>query len=166
MLLTIRNYLLAAVLLSLPAITSGQQSQPGPGGALPAGMGLTSASDVPGTTNIETLPMPHAVRPMMAPEVALAMFESHAPRQKSELKSYTDETLVMAELPESSQRGALELESSYTAPHSLRFKPIRYSGDAFVKTNVIARILQSEVDYAAKDDAERTALTAANYKFS
>jgi len=125
-------------------------------------MGLTSASDVPGTT----LPMPHAVRPMMAPEVALAMFESHAPRQKSELKSYTDETLVMAELPDSSQRGALELESSYTAPHSLSFKPIRYSGDAFVKTNVIARILQSEVDYAAKDDAERVALSAANYKFS
>lgn len=161
----IRNYLLAAFLLSMSAVTYGQQSQSGSGRALPGGMGLTSGSDVPGTTNVETLPMPRAVRPVMAPEVALQMFESHAPRQKSALKSYTDETLVMAELPDSSQRGAFELESSYIAPGRLSFKPIRYTGDAFVKTNVIARILQSEVDYAAKDDAG-AALSPTNYKFS
>ncbi len=165
MLRTIRNYLLAAVLLSIPAITNGQQPQAGSGG-LPGEMGLTAGADVPGASGGSSLPMPHALRPMMAPEVALQMFESRGPRQKSELKSYTDETLVMAELLDSSQRGAFELESSYIAPHSLSFKPIRYTGDAFVKNNVIARILQSEVDYAAKDDGGRTALSAANYKFS
>lgn len=72
----------------------------------------------------------------------------------------------MAELLDSSQRGAFELQSSYVAPHNLTFKPMRYTGDPFVKTNVIPRILQSEVDYVSKDDTSRTALTAANYKFS
>ena len=165
MLRTIRNYLLAALLVSLPAITKGQQPQAGSGG-LPGEMGLTAGADVPGASGGNSLPLPHTVRPMMAPEVALQMFESRGPRQKSELKSYTDETLVMAELLDSSQRGAFELESAYIAPHSLSFKPIRYTGDAFVKNNVIARILQSEVDYAAKDDGGRTALSRANYKFS
>jgi hypothetical protein len=159
------SYLLAALLLSIPAITSGQQAQPGLGGP-PSRMGLTAGADVPGAAGAGSLPLPHAVRPIMAPELALQMFESRGPWQKAELKSYTDQTLVMAELLDSSQRGAFELESSYVAPHNLAFKPIRYTGDPFVKTNVITRILQSEVDYVSRDDASRTALTAANYKFS
>ena len=162
---TIRNYLLAALLLCIPAITSGQQAQPRFGG-LPSRMGLTSESDVPGTSGVGSLPLSHNVRLIIAPELALQTFESRGPWQKTELQSYTDQTLVMVELLDSSQRGAFELQSSYVAPHSLIFKPLRYTGDPFVKTNVITRILQSEVDYVSKDDASRTALTAANYKFS
>ena len=52
------------------------------------------------------------------------------------------------------------------APHTLTFKPIRYTGDSFVKSNVIGHILQSEVDYVTKGDSAETALTPANYKFS
>lgn len=84
MLRTIRNYLLAALLLSIPAITNGQQPQPGSGG-LPPSMGLTSESDVPGAPSAGTLPLPHTVRPIMAPELALQMFESRSPWQKTEL---------------------------------------------------------------------------------
>ena len=94
------------------------------------------------------------------------MFELRGPWQKTALQSYTDQTLVMVELLDSSQRGAFELASSYAAPHTLTFQPIRYTGDAFVKNSVITRILQSEVDYVSKDDASRTALIPANYKFS
>jgi hypothetical protein len=158
-------YFLAALLLSIPTITSGQQPSSGSGG-LPPHMGLTSDADVPGTTNVETLPLPHVAPPVMAPELALQMFEARGPWQKAALQSYTDQTLVMAELLDSSQRGAFELESSYVAPRSLTFKPLRYTGDPFVKNNVITRVLQSEVDYVSKDDVSRTALTAANYKFS
>ena len=49
---------------------------------------------------------------------------------------------------------------------SLSFKPLSFTGDAFVKSNVIARLLQSEVDYVTKGDPEQEALTTANYKFS
>jgi hypothetical protein len=160
-----RNYLLAALLFSVPAVSVGQQAQPSAGG-LPPSMGFTSGVELPLTSDVESLPLPHVARPIMAPELALQMFQSRGPWQKTELRSYTDQTLVMAELLDSSQRGAFELQSSYTAPHSLTFKPISYTGDPFVKNNVITRILQSEVDYVTKDDAGRTALTAANYKFS
>ena len=155
--------MLAALLLSIPAITNGQQAQPGSGGVLPQ-MGLTSDSDVAGGSG--SLALPHMIRPAMAPELALQMFESRGPWQKAALKAYTDQTLVMAELPDTSQRGAFELQSAYVAPNSLTFKPIRYTGDPFVKNNVITRILQSEVDYVNKQDVSRTALTRANYKFS
>lgn len=165
MLRTIRNYLLAALLLYIPAITSGQQTQPHFGEVSPRA-GFTSESDVPGASNAGSLPVSHNVRVMVAPEVALQMFQSRGPWQQTALKAYTDQTLVMAELLDSSRRGAFELQSSYVAPHSLTFKPIGYTGDPFVKNNVIARILQSEVDYVSKEDASRTALTATNYKFS
>jgi hypothetical protein len=43
---------------------------------------------------------------------------------------------------------------------------VQFAGDNFVKGNVIARPLQSEVDHVQKDDPALTALTSANYKFS
>jgi hypothetical protein len=43
---------------------------------------------------------------------------------------------------------------------------IRSVGDTFVKSKVIARLLQSEVDHVKKDDPGLTSLTPANYKFS
>ena len=162
MLRKIRNYFLAALLLSIPAISSGQQAP----GVPPLHMGLASESDVPGAASAAALPLPHIALPVMAPELALQMFESRGPWQKAELKAYTNQTLVMAELPDSSQRGAFELQGSYLAPHGLTFKPIRYTGDSFVKTNIINRVLQSEVDYVSKDDVSHTALTPANYKFA
>jgi hypothetical protein len=48
----------------------------------------------------------------------------------------------------------------------LEFKPVRFIGDGFVKSNVITRLLQSEVDHVQKDDTSLTAITPANYKFS
>jgi hypothetical protein len=43
---------------------------------------------------------------------------------------------------------------------------VQFTGDNFVKGNVIARPLQSEVDHVRKDDPALTALTSANYTFS
>ena len=43
---------------------------------------------------------------------------------------------------------------------------MRFVGDGFVKSNVIIRLLQSEVDHVQKDDPAATALSDDNYKFS
>ncbi len=157
--------LLAVILLAgFPIIAASQVSQfAAPTSPSRAGWtGDESSLD----SDLEAPLFLHVPLPVLAPELALQTFQSRGAVQNSELKGYTDQTLVMAELVDSSQRGAFELQRSYVAPRTLTFKPIRYTGDSFVKTNVIARILQSEVDYVTKGDSAQTALTPANYKFS
>lgn len=110
-------------------------------------------------------PVPIAL-PRMAPELALRAYEQKSAVQSSALASYSSTTVIRASLPEVSQSGEYELQRHYSAPHNLEFKAIRFIGDGFVKTNVIARLLQSEVDHVQKDDLGSTALTTANYKFS
>ena len=104
--------------------------------------------------------------PRMPPEMALSTYEQRVARQSAELLSYSATTVVRAELPDSSQHGEFELERHYAAPRSLEFKALQFTGDHFIKGNVIARLLQSEVDHVQKDDPALTALTRANYKFS
>ena len=105
-------------------------------------------------------------RPRIAPELALDEFSRRSAQQSAILLSYSAETLIRAELPDTLQRGEFEVERHFSAPRSLVFKALRFTGDAFVKTNVIGRLLQSEVDHVQKDDTSLTALTHANYKFS
>jgi hypothetical protein len=104
--------------------------------------------------------------PRMSPELALSTYLHRSGRQTQALAGYSAATLIRAELPGSSQHGEFELERHYTAPRTLTFKALRYIGDGFVKTNVIARLLQSEVDHVQKDDPTSTALGPENYKFS
>ena len=87
-------------------------------------------------------------------------------RQAEELISYSARTVVHAELPDTSQSGEFELQQHYAAPRTLEFKAVRFTGDGFVKNNVITRILQSEVEHLQKDDMSRTVLNSTNYKFS
>jgi hypothetical protein len=104
--------------------------------------------------------------PRMAPDLALATYQRRASQQGSGLAAYSAATLIRAELPRTSQKGEFELERHYAAPRTLEFKPVRFSGDGFVKSNVIARLLQSEVEHVQKGDTALTAITTANYKFS
>ncbi len=116
--------------------------------------------------DVNELSFPQVPMPIMAPQLALQAFQSRDAQQNAGLGSYTDETLIMAELLDTSQRGAFELQRSFVAPNSLSFKPLSFTGDTFVKSNVITRLLQSEVDYVNKGDPAKEALNAANYKFS
>jgi len=109
---------------------------------------------------------PTAELPLMAPELALATYQKRAAEQAAALASYSAVTVVRAELPESSQQGEYELQRKFEAPHTLEFTPVHYSGDGFVKNNIITRLLQSEVDHVQKDDPTQTAIIPANYKFS
>ena len=104
--------------------------------------------------------------PRMAPELALDAYQQRSVRQAEELVSYSARTVVHAELPDTSQSGEFELQQHYAAPRTLEFKAVHFSGDSFVKSNVITRILQSEVDHLQKDDMSRTVLNSTNYKFS
>lgn len=111
--------------------------------------------------------LPAAVTTLqLTPDLALRQYEQHAARQSESLVAYTAKTVIKASLPETSQYGEYELEQHFAAPRNLQFKPVRFTGDGFVKSNIITRLLQSEVDHLQKDDTSLTALNSANYKFS
>lgn len=129
-------------------------------------MPTISAADRGEALRVPDLDTSHPPLPNLAPELALQIFESQGQQQIAGLQAYTDDTLVIAELSDTSQRGAFELQREYVAPRSLKYKPLTFTGDTFVKSSVITRVLQSEVDYVEKGDPALTALTNANYKFS
>lgn len=106
------------------------------------------------------------VLPRMAPELALQAYKGRSVLQAANLASYSANTVIRAQLPSTAQYGEYELQRRYSAPRTLMFKSLRFTGDSFVKSNVIVRLLQSEVDHVQKDDPALTAITPANYKFS
>ena len=170
-----RIFLLPTVFLSFflgPTEVAAAQMWAAGGGDLSfTAVGTAAASgvlaDVAGAT---TRPAPALAPPLtlprMSPELALHAYEQRAAWQAAELASYSATTVVRAELHESSQHGEFELERYYTAPRTLAFKVVQSSGDAFVKSNVISRLLQSEVDHVQKDNPALTAISASNYKIS
>ena len=103
--------------------------------------------------------------PRMSPELALETYEQQSARQGETLAAYTANTTIAAELPETSQRGEYELTREYVAPRTLKFTAHRFSGDKFVKSNIILRMLQSEVTHVEKQEGAQTAINSANYKF-
>lgn len=107
-----------------------------------------------------------AALPRMAPELALSTFDQRADHQLNDLPSYSAVTRISAELPQSKQKAVFELERHYSAPKTLQFVPVQFSGDGFVKHNVINRVLQQEVDSTEKQDGSQTAINEHNYKFT
>ena len=138
-------------------------------GVTPVSATSVSSTNVPLLAGMEvSLPdFPSAVsHPQMSAELTLEAFLKRSTRQAEELAGYSAATVIRAELPRSSQHGELALERRYSVPRTLTFKALHYIGDGFVKTNVIGRLLQSEVDHVQKDDPAVTAIRPENYKFS
>ncbi len=104
--------------------------------------------------------------PRLTPDLALTTYERGMQHQTTDLGSYTTTSLIDAELPDSAQKAEFELKQHYAAPAALDFSPLRWSGDAFVKSNVIVRLLQSEVDHVHRREQSQTAISSVNYKFS
>jgi hypothetical protein len=104
--------------------------------------------------------------PRIAPALALQVYERRVALQSVDLASYSSTMLIRAELPDTSQSGEFELQRHYAAPRTLEFKSVHFTGDDFVKSNIITRLLKSEVDHVQKDDTTLTAVVPANYKFS
>jgi hypothetical protein len=150
--------------------------KPGASPTLPPSSSSFTPSAIDGPTSVlvtipseEPIPVPlvaPAVLPRMAPELALQICRGRSEIQAQQLVSYSATTLIRAQLPDTSQSGEYEVQQKYQAPRTLAFKALRFTGDAFVKTNVITRLLQSEVDHVQKDDPASNAISPANYKFS
>ncbi len=102
----------------------------------------------------------------MGPELALEIYQHRAAWQSASLASYSANTVIEAELPDQAQKGRYELLRTFSAPHTLKFKALSFTGDGFVKSNVIHRLLQSEVDHVEKEEGPDTAITSRNYKFN
>jgi len=158
-------------LIFMSVLVLGQNSAsfaPAPGNAslfLPPPTGNTTTQPANSEKSISILIAPVTL-PRMAPDFALQTYERRSQLQAAHLAAYSATTLIHAELPDSSQQGEYELRRHYAAPRTLEFKPLHFTGDGFVKNNVITRLLQSEVDHLQKDDSSATAITPANYKFS
>ncbi len=152
--------------------------KPGAGASLPSSISSFGAGTpaIDGPTSVlvtipseDPIPVPlvaPAVLPRMAPELALQVCRGRSEIQAQQLASYSATTLIRAQLPDTSQSGEYEVQQKYQAPRTLAFKALRFTGDAFVKTNVITRLLQSEVDHVQKDDPTLNAISPTNYKFS
>jgi len=106
------------------------------------------------------------VAPRLSQELALVAYERGLRKQSSELAGYTATTVIDAELPDSAQKAEFEVKQHYAAPSVLEFTPLNSTGDKFVKSNVIVRLLQSEVDHVRKQEQSQTAIDSDNYKFS
>lgn len=107
-----------------------------------------------------------AAKPRMSPELALEAYQRRMARQSETLGEYTASTTIDAVLPDSAQKGELVVKRHFVAPRTLSFQAVKFQGDKFVKSNVIARMLQSEVDHVERQESAQTAITSANYKFS
>lgn len=128
-------------------------------------VGLTPASSFVAPGSLPEFSVSRSV-PNLSPELALATYERGVRDQAIALTGYTATSVIDAELPDSSQKAEFELKRHYVAAGELEFTPLRSSGDKFVRTNVIVRLLQSEVDHVHKREQSQTVIDESNYKFS
>jgi hypothetical protein len=136
----------------------------------PGAFGVMDAATSAGGAAVTSAPAPDLATPValprMAPELALQAYQGHSVIQSQQLSAYSATTVVHAELPDTAQQGEFELQRHFEAPRTLQFTALHYSGDGFVKNNIIVRLLQSEVDHLKQDDGVLTAINDKNYKFS
>jgi hypothetical protein len=160
---------LLCLFFCLTALAGAQAAPPELGSAAGRGLPVVSTggslpSIAPGVPP-SVLAEPTALS-RMAPELALHIFERRSSVQAEQLASYSVTILICAQLPNTSQSGEYELQERYSAPRALVFEALRFTGDNFIKHNVILHLLQSEVEHLQKDDPALTAITTANYIFS
>ena len=166
-----RNSVVIVLFFLLSGLASAQL---GPHSALvPAGNGLpplflSIPESTPNVSDDQVLApfAPPSNLPRMAPELAIQVYRNRVGQQMARLSAYSATTLIRANLIDTKQYGEYEVQRNYSAPNSLAFKAVRFSGDNFVKSNVILRLLQSEADHVQKDDPALNAISPANYKFS
>jgi hypothetical protein len=147
--------------LSFAALVAAAQQPSGMDSAAPSLNSLGEASPY-------ALALPEAPTPLprMSPDLALQTYQSNARRQLTSLGASNDMTVVEAALPITGQKGRFELRRSFMAPKSLAYGAVKFVGDTFVKTNIITKLLQSEVDHVEKGEGASTAITPDNYKFN
>jgi hypothetical protein len=162
---------ICGLLFCLAGWAAAQSGAPAVEASRPASY-LLSDDDSPASPPVQTedrtptVLIAPAPLPRMSPELTLQAYRNRVTQQAARLSSYSANSVILAQLPATQQFGECDLQRLYSAPHTLEFKSVRFVGDGFVKSNVILRLLQSEVDHVQKDDPATTALSDDNYKFS
>ena len=93
-------------------------------------------------------------------------YQERALRQLTTLAGYSDKTTIEAEIPAMAVKGQFSSKRTFSAPQSLDYTATNFVGDNFVKTNVIYRLLRSDVERVEKNTASKVAILERNYKFS
>ena len=124
---------------------------------------LVAAMNCPVSPAGEASSTPAAV---LSPQQALITYEARALRQLTTLAAYSDKTTIEAEIPAMREKGQCSLRRTFSAPQSLIYTAVEFVGDTFVKTNVIYRVLESDVENAEKKTGQKVAIVESNYRFS
>jgi len=103
---------------------------------------------------------------VLSPQQALLTYQARALRQLTTLAAYSDKTIIEAEIPAMAEKGQCSLRRTFSAPQSLIYTAVEFVGDTFVKTNVIYRVLESDVERVGKKRGPRVAILESNYRFS
>jgi hypothetical protein len=85
-------------------------------------------------------------------------------QQQSALRGGTMEVDINADVPKMKTHGKLHALKSISKLGKITYHALGFSGDNSVKTEVIARYMQAEVNAAAQE-GQNFAVTPANYKF-
>jgi hypothetical protein len=85
-------------------------------------------------------------------------------QQQSALRGGTMEVDINADVPKMKTHGKLHALKSISKLGKITYHALGFSGDKSVKTEVIARYMQAEVDAAAQE-GQSFSVTPANYKF-
>jgi hypothetical protein len=96
----------------------------------------------------------------------LTTYEAGALRQLTTLAAYSDKTTIGAEIPAIGGKGQCSLRRTFSEPQSLIYTAVQFMGDNFIKTNVIYRVLASDVENVEKKTGQRVAILESNYRFS
>jgi hypothetical protein len=102
----------------------------------------------------------------LSPPRALLTYEERALRQLTTLAGYSDKTTIEAEIPAMAKKGQCSLRRTFSAQQSLIYTAVDFVGDTFVKTNVIYRLLESDVERTGKKTGPKVAILESNYRFS
>ena len=124
---------------------------------------LVAPMNCPASPAGEASSTPAAV---LSPQQALITYEARALRQLTTLAAYSDKTTIEAEIPAIGEKGKCTLRRTFSAPQSLIYTAVEFVGDTFVKTNVIYRVLESDVENAEKKTGQTVAIAESNYRFS
>jgi hypothetical protein len=103
---------------------------------------------------------------VMSPEQALRTYQERALRQVTTLARYSDKTTIEVEIPAMAVKGQCSLRRTFSVPQSLTYTEVNFVGDTFVKTDVIYRLLESDVERVGKNTMPKVAILESNYRFS
>jgi len=80
--------------------------------------------------------------------------------------SYTVDVTISASVPSLSKAGILKAVKKQSQEDKPSYEPVSFDGDGMIKTNIIARYLQAELDAQKPEEKLAVEISPLNYKFT